>query len=189
MPIRFVDTAAATGRVTAEAAAAAGLFQGTHSPPASRTGVILAQTGLDACAIQGTVTAGANRTGQIAASTLPATSILLGTSTSPSTDPPQADLINYLAIGNQSLAEGNSGQSAMVFTVVTTRAFSRAVLFDYATSDITATAGSDYVATSGVATLAAGQLTAQLSVQIIGDAIAEANETFLMTISNPRYAS
>ena len=56
---------------------------------------------------------------------------------------------------------------------------------DFATSDCTATAGSDYVATSGTLTFAPGETTKQVMVTILDDAVQESDETVTVTLSNP----
>ena len=66
----------------------------------------------------------------------------------------------------------------------------RAVTVDYATSDCTtpncATAGSDYTAVSGTATIPAGNLSAVVSVQTLTDTdYSEADETFQFVLSDP----
>ena len=55
----------------------------------------------------------------------------------------------------------------------------------YQTSDGTARAGQDYISTSGTATIAAGELRAVIAVEIIGDTLIEADETYFLTITNP----
>jgi hypothetical protein len=61
---------------------------------------------------------------------------------------------------------------------------------DYATSDGTATAGSDYTTTSGTLTFAAGQLSKTFTVPILNDNLYEgAAETFKLTLSNPSAGS
>jgi hypothetical protein len=60
------------------------------------------------------------------------------------------------------------------------------VSVDFATSDGTATAGSDYTAMSGTLTFAPGELSKNISVPITNDTLFEnANETFTVTLSNP----
>ncbi len=55
---------------------------------------------------------------------------------------------------------------------------------DYTTSDGTAIAGNDYVATSGTLTLVAGLTSKTFTVPILGDLLDEPNETFRVTLSN-----
>ena len=59
----------------------------------------------------------------------------------------------------------------------------------YATANGTAQAGSDYVATSGVLTFAAGQLVQTVSVAVRGDRGKEGNETFYVNLSGPSGAT
>jgi chitinase len=59
----------------------------------------------------------------------------------------------------------------------------------YATSDGTATAGTDYVAVSGTLTIPAGATTATVDVTVDGDTLYEANETFSLALLGPTDAS
>ncbi|HEX9822743.1 MAG TPA: Calx-beta domain-containing protein [Methylomirabilota bacterium] len=59
------------------------------------------------------------------------------------------------------------------------------VTVDYATSDGTATAGSDYTAASGTLTFAAGQMSRSFTVATVQDKAAEGPETLTLTLSNP----
>ncbi len=60
-----------------------------------------------------------------------------------------------------------------------------AVTVGFATSDGTAIAGSDYIATNGVLSFAAGQLTNTFRVTVLNDLLVETNETFNVALSNP----
>src|SRR5690606_20069978 len=59
------------------------------------------------------------------------------------------------------------------------------VTFTYMTSDGTATADDDYVPQTGTVTIAAGETTAQITIDILGDTLPELNETFDVTFSSP----
>jgi hypothetical protein len=56
---------------------------------------------------------------------------------------------------------------------------------DYATRDGSATAGLDYVATSGRLVLYRNETQAVIPVEIIGDRIAEPDEVFYLDVFNP----
>jgi hypothetical protein len=59
------------------------------------------------------------------------------------------------------------------------------VTVDYATSDGTAEAGSDYVAASGTLTFAPGQMSQTFTVTVNNDTSDEPDETVNLTLSNP----
>ena len=71
------------------------------------------------------------------------------------------------------------------FVVTLTRAPGSVVTVSYATSDGTATAGSDYTATRGTLTFAPGETTKTVPVPVLDDAIDEGEETMRLTISSP----
>jgi uncharacterized protein YjiK/2',3'-cyclic-nucleotide 2'-phosphodiesterase (5'-nucleotidase family) len=103
---------------------------------------------------------------------------------SPGTTVSAAQNDTTIVISDASLSEGNSGSSTLSFTV-TRSDRNGAFTVDFATSNGTATAGSDYAAASGTLTFIAGGSTTQnVSVSITGDTAVEANETFIVTLSN-----
>src|SRR5262249_19559909 len=55
----------------------------------------------------------------------------------------------------------------------------------YATVAVTASAGTDFVPTSGKLTFAPGETSRQIVVPVIGDLVNEADETFALNLSNP----
>ncbi len=61
----------------------------------------------------------------------------------------------------------------------------QATSVNYDTSNDTAIAGSDYTATSGTLTFAAGELSKTITVPIINDNLGEPNEQFKVTLSAP----
>ena len=63
------------------------------------------------------------------------------------------------------------------------------ITVDIATADATAQAGKDYTAVKTTITFAPGQTMQTISVPILDDGIAEANETFVLHLSNPSGAA
>jgi hypothetical protein len=91
-----------------------------------------------------------------------------------------------LTVGDATISEGNAGTKLLTFTVTLSVAQGSPVTYNIATSNLTATAGSDYVASSLVGeSIPAGQLSRTFAVTLNGDTTAEANETFRVTLSNP----
>ena len=82
---------------------------------------------------------------------------------------------------------GYSGTANLSFTVSLSQpAPAGGVSFDIATSNGSASAPSDYIARSLTAqTIAAGASSYTFDVVINGDTLAEPDETFLVTLSNP----
>ncbi|HZS33338.1 MAG TPA: Calx-beta domain-containing protein [Methylomirabilota bacterium] len=99
-------------------------------------------------------------------------------------DPPPT-----LAIGDATVAEGNSGTTNAVFTVTLAPASGRTVTVQYATANGTAAAGSDYQAVSGTLTFNPGETTKTVAVPVTGDVTSEPDETFLVNLSNPTNAT
>jgi hypothetical protein len=94
-----------------------------------------------------------------------------------------------LSINNVSQLEGNSGTSQFVFTVSLSAASTNSITVQFATSDGTATAGSDYTATSGTLTFGAGETQKTIAVSVNGDTTWEPDETFFVNLSNPTNAT
>jgi hypothetical protein len=89
-----------------------------------------------------------------------------------------------LSIDNQSMTEGNAGASTMTFTVTLSDTPTAPVTVHFATSSVTASAASDYVAVSGDLTFNPGDpLSQTITVTINGDATGEQNETFAVVLS------
>ena len=89
-----------------------------------------------------------------------------------------------VSISNVSVAEGNAGTTNAVFTVELSRASSQVITVDFSTADGTATAGSDYVASSGTLTFNPGETAKTITVVVNGDTLSETNETFFVNLSN-----
>jgi large repetitive protein len=87
-----------------------------------------------------------------------------------------------LRITDVTQGEGNSGTSAFTFRVTLTPSSGSPVTVNYATANGSATAGSDYTATSGALTFSAGQTTKLVSVNVPGDTALELNEVFALNL-------
>jgi Calx-beta domain len=90
-----------------------------------------------------------------------------------------------VALGDASVAEGNTGTTTLSFPVTLSAAAVETVSVHYTTSDGAAAAGSDYTAASGTLTFNAGEKAKTISVSVIGELLVEQDETFTLTLSNP----
>ena len=82
-------------------------------------------------------------------------------------------------------AQVNEGPGAtLAFVVTMSRTSGATVRVDYATSDGTAVAGSDYTAASGTLTFAAGETEKTVTVAVLDDSHDEGYETLTLTLSN-----
>jgi chitinase len=88
-----------------------------------------------------------------------------------------------LSINNVSVTEGNSGTQNLTFTVTKTGATVQTVTVIYATADGTATQPADYSARTGTLNFAAGTTTQTISVPVLGDALDENDDTFVVNLS------
>ncbi|MET0649996.1 MAG: Calx-beta domain-containing protein [Pyrinomonadaceae bacterium] len=89
-----------------------------------------------------------------------------------------------LGINDRSVGEGDSSQTAFNFTVSLQFPTVNPVSVNFATADGTAAAGSDYIAASGTLNFAAGETTKTVNVNVNGDTVDEANETFFVNLSD-----
>ncbi len=88
-----------------------------------------------------------------------------------------------LSISDVSLAEGLSGSTQALFLVNMVPASTESAQVSFATSNLTALAGSDYTATNGVLVFNPGETNRLISVPILGDRFYESNETFVVNLS------
>jgi ribosomal protein L35AE/L33A len=79
----------------------------------------------------------------------------------------------------------NENGGSITITVNRVNGNNGAVSVNYATSNGSATAGSDYTAASGTLNFADGQTSATFTVNITDDTIFEGNETFTVSLSSP----
>ncbi len=94
-----------------------------------------------------------------------------------------------VSLGNATLTEGNSGTTPLLLSINLSNASTQAVTVAYATADITATAGTDYTAASGVVTFLAGETSKSIAVSVAGETLFELDETFSVTLSLPTNAT
>jgi len=95
-----------------------------------------------------------------------------------------------ITVQNVTVTEGNSGTTNANFAVRLSNASSQTITVNFATADVTTTAGSDYTATSGTVTFSPGQLSRTISIPVIGDTNVEApQETFNFNLTTPTNAT
>lgn len=88
-----------------------------------------------------------------------------------------------ISIGDASVVEGDSGQTALVFTVTLSKASSREVSVNFATAGGTAAAGEDFVGRTGRLTFKPGETTKTVTVLVNGDTTVEGHERFSVNLS------
>lgn len=89
-----------------------------------------------------------------------------------------------LAIADTTVAEGNTGTSSATFTVTVSKSSTTPVTVNYATSNGTATAGTDFATATGTLTFNPGVTSQTVTVSITGDTAVEVDETFTVALSN-----
>jgi aqualysin 1 len=94
-----------------------------------------------------------------------------------------------VSIGDATLMEGDTGTRDAVLQVSLSAASGQLVRVPYATADGTATAPSDYTATSGAVTFAEGEVSTTLHVPIVGDAVWEPEESLFVHLGTPLNAT
>ena len=92
-----------------------------------------------------------------------------------------------ISVENQAVIETGAGSSATALvTVRLSTAVTTPVTVNYSTADGTATANTDYVATTGTLTfLPGGPLFQTIPVQILGDTLIDGVESFLVNLTLP----
>jgi hypothetical protein len=116
------------------------------------------------------------------------------------TNPPEAlrallqywkGLVNHslVAVDDVSVIEGDAGSPQAVFNVSLDTPAVQTVTVTYSTANGSATAGSDYVATSGTLTFAPGVVSRTASVPVIPDGAIETDETFFLNLGVATNAS
>ena len=100
------------------------------------------------------------------------------------------DTAPSLSINDVSVAEVYNANTTATFTVSLSAPSGKTVTVNYATSNVTATAGADYTAISATTlTFAAGQTSKTFTVTILNDLSYESSETATLTLSSAGNAS
>jgi hypothetical protein len=87
-----------------------------------------------------------------------------------------------VSIADASLTEGNAGSANMGFTVSIPAPLAQATSVTYGVVPLDATPVLDYTAVTGTATISAGNTSTTINVPVIGDALDEWDEQFLVNI-------
>jgi hypothetical protein len=91
-----------------------------------------------------------------------------------------------ISINDVQIEEGASGSLAeAIFTVSLSRAHSNTVSVNYLTEDGDANAGEDYLAQQGTISIAPGDTSQSISINVIGDLNGEEDETFNIRLNTP----
>lgn len=93
-----------------------------------------------------------------------------------------------LTVSDVVVTEGNSGTTNANFGINLSAPVPLTVTVGYRTSDNSASSGTDYAGTNGVATFAPGVTNVVVAVDVLGDALNEANETLFLSLINPTNA-
>lgn len=95
------------------------------------------------------------------------------------------DPLPTVAIADGQVREGNGGLRTVTLRLTLSTSSGRSVLVHYSTGGGTATPGTDYAAAAGVVTFPPMSRRASVAVPILGDRVAEASESFFVTLSAP----
>ncbi|HEU5012968.1 MAG TPA: Calx-beta domain-containing protein [Roseiflexaceae bacterium] len=89
------------------------------------------------------------------------------------------------AINDVTVTEGNSGATNASFTVTLSAASGKVITMTATTADGTAVVGKDYTATTAALVFQPGETSKTVNVPVLGDTIDEADETFVVNLTNP----
>jgi large repetitive protein len=99
------------------------------------------------------------------------------------------DMQPTLSINDVSALEGDAGLKTFTFTVTLSAPSGRQVTVNHATADGTGVAPVDYIPGMGTLTFAPGETTQTVEVSVVGNIIAEDNETFAVGLSGAMNAT
>ncbi|MBP6703469.1 MAG: hypothetical protein KBH14_09570 [Vicinamibacteria bacterium] len=90
-----------------------------------------------------------------------------------------------VSIRSRTVEEGNTGTRPILFDVRLSQGTDSTVVVDWSTVDATAVAPADYLATGGTLSFSAGETRKAITVQVVGDRVAEGSESFQVSLTNP----
>jgi hypothetical protein len=122
---------------------------------------------------------------QLACRLTSATNTSLGTSNLIVTITTNDSAVISIATSTTSFTETNDTNATITLTVNRTGTTFNQCTVNFTTTNVSATAGSDYLATNGTLTFAAGVSTTQIVVSMLYDDLQETNETFRVVLSGP----
>lgn len=91
-----------------------------------------------------------------------------------------------LSITDVVVVEGDNGVQTVTLTLTLSVAYTKTVSVNYATADGTALQDADYRYATGLVTFFEGELSKQISIEVVGDLEFEADEMFTVELSNPQ---
>ena len=94
-----------------------------------------------------------------------------------------------LSVGDVTVTEGNAGTTVATFTVGLSAISGQDVSVAYATANVSAVAPADYAATAGTLNFPAGDTSKTVTVNVNGDVLDEANESFFLNLTAPSHAT
>ena len=94
------------------------------------------------------------------------------------------DLVTAISISDAVVTEGNSGTVTATFQVNLSAPSNQPVTVTFSTANRTATAGTDYVGTSGSLTFDPGETTKTITVVVDGNDTLELNKTFVVNLTS-----
>ena len=92
-----------------------------------------------------------------------------------------------ISVSSDPVLEGDSGTTSLLFKFILAHASAREVSLTYRTADETAANGVDYVGVSGTLAFSPGTTSQSLPVTVLGDRVYEADESFVLLLSNASY--
>ena len=98
-------------------------------------------------------------------------------------DPDLVPALPLASVNDVTVAEGNASGQVTV-TIALSRPADNTITIRWSTVDGSAIAGQDYVAATGSVTIAAGQQSATIVIGLIGDVVEEADEYFVVAITD-----